>query len=79
LLATDAGLRAAMGRHALQAVSGATWGHATDALRGHYLRACELVAERRPARLSALERGDTEAEVAAVAAPEPADPPREAA
>lgn len=42
LLAGDPALREAMGRHALQAVSGATWRHATESLRDHYRRACEL-------------------------------------
>ena len=46
LLAVDPALRQAMGREGLQAVSGATWRHATHALRDHYVRACELVGTR---------------------------------
>jgi glycosyltransferase involved in cell wall biosynthesis len=42
LLAGDRFLREVMGRQALEAVSGATWRNATQALRDHYLRACEL-------------------------------------
>jgi glycosyltransferase involved in cell wall biosynthesis len=42
LVAVDRGLREAMARAALEAVSGATWRNATESLRGHYRRACEL-------------------------------------
>jgi glycosyltransferase involved in cell wall biosynthesis len=42
LLAADPIRREAMGREALQAVNGATWGHATRSLREHYVRACTL-------------------------------------
>jgi glycosyltransferase involved in cell wall biosynthesis len=73
LLAADPALRAAMGRSALEAVSGATWGQATRILRQHYLRACErgsprAVAERAPRAADAN---------LAIAAPAGADPPRE--
>ena len=43
LLAADPSLRETMGREALQAVSGATWQNATQALRHHYTRAYALV------------------------------------
>jgi glycosyltransferase involved in cell wall biosynthesis len=39
-LAADPSLRQAMGREAVEAVSGATWGNATRALRDHYRYAC---------------------------------------
>ncbi len=71
LLAVDRSLREAMRRHALEAVSGATWGHATETLRGHYLRACELVGGPPPA-------GDSTTSPAELTSDEATDPSPEA-
>jgi glycosyltransferase involved in cell wall biosynthesis len=74
LLADDPSMREEMGRHALQAVSGATWRHATHILREHYLRACRLVRDSDRPRPD----GDAAASLVALAAQEAAEPPREA-
>jgi hypothetical protein len=66
-----------MGHSALQAVRGATWRHATQILREHYVRACER-ARACPAIVTARQPFDAQTELAAIAAPEPVDPPREA-
>jgi hypothetical protein len=65
-----------MGRSALEAVSGATWRHATEILREHYVRACER-APRRSSEPAGLGM-EAQAELATLA-PEAVDPPREAA
>jgi glycosyltransferase involved in cell wall biosynthesis len=66
LVAVDRGLREAMARAALEAVSGATWRNATESLRAHYRRACELRrAGPPPVGVPA------ESEVAALGASEP--------
>jgi glycosyltransferase involved in cell wall biosynthesis len=74
LLADDPALREEMGRRALEAVSGATWRHATHALRKHYVRACALVRDTDgPHR-----EQDAAASLAAPAPRTAADTPREA-
>jgi glycosyltransferase involved in cell wall biosynthesis len=77
LLAADPALRARMGQSALEAVSGATWRHATQILRGHYVRARER-ARPQPAAKAAGGTFDAQAELAALTAPEAVDPSREA-
>ncbi|HWE10137.1 MAG TPA: glycosyltransferase family 1 protein [Solirubrobacteraceae bacterium] len=72
LLSADPALGARMGKNALAAVSGATWRHATQILRQHYVQACERVRPR-----PAVEPAQPAAGLAAVVA-EPVDPPREA-